>query len=57
MLNEETVKFYISEIILIVEYLHKNGIVHRDLKPENLMVTDKRHLKVIDFGTAMFYNP
>jgi hypothetical protein len=21
------------------------------------MVTDKRHLKIIDFGTAMFYNP
>jgi serine/threonine protein kinase len=32
MFNEETIRFYVSEIVLIIEYLHKNGIVHRDLK-------------------------
>lgn len=43
-------------MILIIEYLHKNGIAHRDLKPENLLITADRHLKAIDFGTALFFN-
>lgn len=51
----DTVKFFAAECTLIQEFLHSNGIIHRDFKPENLMLDDKNHLKVIDFGTAAFF--
>jgi len=37
-------QFYVAEMVVILEFLHKNGIVHRDFKPENLMLTKNNHL-------------
>ena len=34
MFTEEDVKFYLAELTLALEHLHKLGIVYRDLKPE-----------------------
>lgn len=48
----KTARFYISQIILILEYLHGMQIAYRDLKPENLMINKDGYLKLIDFGTA-----
>ena len=45
-------KFFISNIIIGLEYLHKNKIIHRDIKPENLVLDQNGYLAITDFGIA-----
>jgi tRNA A-37 threonylcarbamoyl transferase component Bud32 len=50
--EEEEAKFYISELILAIEYLHNHNILYRDLKPENILISSDGHIKLADFGLA-----
>ena len=34
MFTEEDVKFYLAELALALDHIHKLGIIYRDLKPE-----------------------
>ena len=38
--KDRAVVFYISEIILAIEYMHNNNYIYRDLKPENILPAD-----------------
>ena len=51
-LPEDWAKKYLGEVILGVEHLHNRSIVHRDLKPDNLLIDQKGHLKLTDFGLS-----
>ncbi|CAK7273850.1 rim15, signal transduction response regulator [Sporothrix epigloea] len=51
-LPEDWVGKYLGEVVLGVEHLHNRGIVHRDLKPDNLLIDQKGHLKLTDFGLS-----
>jgi len=50
--HRSTAQLWLYELVSALEYMHFKGVVHRDLKPENLLLDDKGHLIVIDFGTA-----
>ena len=49
---ESRAKFYICELILALEYLHKKDIIFRDLKPSNILLDKDGHIKLIDFGLS-----
>ena len=50
--STEKTRFYIIELILALEFLHKNNMVYRDLKPENILLDAKGHVKITDFGLS-----
>eukprot|EP00004_Rigifila_ramosa_P009009 TRINITY_DN2046_c0_g1_i10.p1 TRINITY_DN2046_c0_g1~~TRINITY_DN2046_c0_g1_i10.p1 ORF type:complete len:311 (-),score=80.79 TRINITY_DN2046_c0_g1_i10:208-1140(-) len=50
--TEARSKFYVIEIVLALEYLHKNNIIYRDLKPENILLGADGHIALTDFGLA-----
>ena len=50
--NNEKTRFYIMELVLALESLHKNNMVYRDLKPENILLDSKGHVKLTDFGLS-----
>ena len=50
--TEDEAKFYISEMILAVESVHKLNCIHRDLKPDNFLIDSNGHIKLSDFGLS-----
>ncbi|KAJ8735519.1 hypothetical protein PYW07_007139 [Mythimna separata] len=51
-LEESMAVFYVAEITLALDYLHRHNIVHRDLKPDNILISRSGHVKLSDFGLS-----
>lgn len=44
------IRFWIAELLVAIRFIHQQGVLHRDLRPDNIIVTDRGHLKLTDFG-------
>jgi PAS domain S-box-containing protein len=53
-LPEDWVKFYATEVLLALQYLHLQGVVYRDLKPENILLHEDGHIKLTDFDLSYY---
>lgn len=50
--DENMATFYVAEVCLALQYLHKHGIIHRDIKPDNMLLSREGHVKLTDFGLS-----
>jgi len=50
--SEDVARYYFTQLMDALDYMHSNNCTHRDLKPENIMLDSEFNLKVADFGFA-----
>lgn len=55
-ISPHTRKQVLVEIVTAVDQLHNMNIEHRDLKWDNFVIDSQGHIKLIDFGYAIYRN-
>ena len=51
-MTEPETRYYMTQLVQGVEYIHSQSIIHRDLKLGNLFLTHNMAVKIGDFGLA-----
>ncbi|XP_052612086.1 ribosomal protein S6 kinase-related protein isoform X3 [Peromyscus californicus insignis] len=54
---EASIRLFAAELVLVLCYLHDMGIIHRDVKMENILLDERGHLKLTDFGLSRRLSP
>uniref|UniRef100_A0A8C1LBV3 non-specific serine/threonine protein kinase n=1 Tax=Cyprinus carpio TaxID=7962 RepID=A0A8C1LBV3_CYPCA len=52
-LPEDMARFYLAEMVLAIDSVHKLHYVHRDIKPDNILLDVNGHIRLADFGSCL----
>ncbi len=50
--SETEVRFVLTEILKVLQFVHENNSIHRDIKPSNIMRDREGKLFLLDFGAV-----
>jgi len=53
--TEKDVRLLFKQMVEGVKYIHSKGIIHQDIKLDNFLITNYGHVKLSDFGLAMYH--
>jgi hypothetical protein len=52
--NPTGISLLICSLVLGMRYVHSRRIIHHDLKPSNILINEKGHVWISDFGSSRF---
>lgn len=50
--SEQQVRQLLTELLPVLEFIHKENVIHRDIKPDNIIRNRNGSLVLIDFGVS-----
>eukprot|EP00672_Neobodo_designis_P026738 CAMPEP_0174850800 /NCGR_PEP_ID=MMETSP1114-20130205/21144_1 /TAXON_ID=312471 /ORGANISM="Neobodo designis, Strain CCAP 1951/1" /LENGTH=416 /DNA_ID=CAMNT_0016085287 /DNA_START=30 /DNA_END=1280 /DNA_ORIENTATION=+ len=54
--TDKQTRFYMAELCLAVDSVHRMKYVHRDIKPDNILLGADGHIKLSDFGLCKSFD-